>query len=111
MLLEEEFVMNQERLKPQEEKDKEERSRVDELRGSPMNVGTLEEIIDDDHAIVKPCAFDSRFRNRVALKPTFPSSLLLIRICWSLDVPSCSIIKHWLLLVYCRMMWIRWYLS
>ena len=52
MLLEEEFVVNQERLKPQEEKEKEERSRVDDLRGSPMNVGTLEEIIDDDHAIV-----------------------------------------------------------
>lgn len=44
--------MNQERLKPQEEKDKEERGRVDDLRGTPMNVGTLEEIIDDDHAIV-----------------------------------------------------------
>jgi 26S proteasome regulatory subunit T2 len=52
LLLEEEFVVNQERLKPQEEKEKEERSRVDDLRGSPMNVGNLEEIIDDDHAIV-----------------------------------------------------------
>jgi len=31
---------------------KEERSRVDDLRGSPMSVGTLEEIIDDNHAIV-----------------------------------------------------------
>lgn len=30
----------------------EERSKVDELRGSPMSVGTLEEIIDDNHAIV-----------------------------------------------------------
>ncbi|KAI9028514.1 P-loop containing nucleoside triphosphate hydrolase protein [Hyaloraphidium curvatum] len=52
LLLEEEFVQNQERLKPQEEKAQEERSRVDDLRGSPMNVGSLEEIIDDDHAIV-----------------------------------------------------------
>ncbi|KAJ2997786.1 ATPase of 26S proteasome regulatory subunit 4 [Globomyces sp. JEL0801] len=52
LLLEEEFVQNQERLKPQEEKNQEERGRVDDLRGSPMNVGTLEEIIDDDHAIV-----------------------------------------------------------
>jgi 26S proteasome regulatory subunit T2 len=25
---------------------------VDELRGSPMSVGNLEEIIDDNHAIV-----------------------------------------------------------
>merc|ERR1712142_826083 len=38
--------------KPQEEKQEEERSRVDDLRGSPMSVGTLEEIIDDNHAIV-----------------------------------------------------------
>lgn len=52
LLLEEEFVQNQERLKPQEDKDAEERTRVDDLRGSPMTVGTLEEIIDDEHAIV-----------------------------------------------------------
>lgn len=54
LLLEEEFVINQERLKPSASQDKnqEERSRVDDLRGSPMHVGTLEEIIDDDHAII-----------------------------------------------------------
>ncbi|VDC06837.1 unnamed protein product [Peniophora sp. CBMAI 1063] len=55
LLLEEEFIANQERLKPdsvREEKSAAERSRVDQLRGSPMAVGTLEEIIDDDHAIV-----------------------------------------------------------
>lgn len=52
--LEEEFVENQERLKPTltEDKSVEERTRVDDLRGSPMSVGTLEEIIDDDHALV-----------------------------------------------------------
>ena len=50
--MEEELIKNQERLKPQEEKQEEERSRVDDLRGSPMSVGTLEEIIDDNHAIV-----------------------------------------------------------
>ncbi|KAJ2707791.1 ATPase of 26S proteasome regulatory subunit 4, partial [Coemansia spiralis] len=52
LLMEEEFVMNQQQLKPQEEKAQEERARVDELRGSPMSVGTLEEVIDEDHAIV-----------------------------------------------------------
>ena len=36
--------MNQERLKPQEDRNIEERSKVDALRGSPMTVGTLEEI-------------------------------------------------------------------
>jgi 26S proteasome regulatory subunit T2 len=50
--MEAEFIQNQERLKPQEERQEEERSKVDELRGTPMAVGNLEEIIDDQHAIV-----------------------------------------------------------
>ncbi|KAK8517963.1 hypothetical protein V6N12_016797 [Hibiscus sabdariffa] len=52
LLMEEEFVSNQERLKPQEEKAEEDRSKVDDLRGSPMSVGNLEELIDENHAIV-----------------------------------------------------------
>ncbi|ODV86119.1 hypothetical protein CANARDRAFT_231441 [[Candida] arabinofermentans NRRL YB-2248] len=52
LLLEEEFVTNQELLQPTEQKQAEEREKVEEIRGSPMSVGTLEEIIDDDHAIV-----------------------------------------------------------
>lgn len=52
LLMEEEFIQNQERLKPQEERHEEERTKVEELRGTPMAVGTLEEVIDDTHAIV-----------------------------------------------------------
>ncbi|XP_021755382.1 26S proteasome regulatory subunit 4 homolog A-like [Chenopodium quinoa] len=52
LLMEEEFVANQERLKPQEEKTEEDRSKVDDIRGSPMSVGNLEELIDENHAIV-----------------------------------------------------------
>lgn len=55
LLLEEEFIGNQERLKPEvapQDKGEEDRSKVDDLRGTPMAVGTLEEIIDDDHAII-----------------------------------------------------------
>ncbi|ORY71371.1 26S protease regulatory subunit 4 [Pseudomassariella vexata] len=68
LLLEEEYVENQERLrKAKAAKDNQgpaptdiesadrmadERGRVDDMRGSPMGVGTLEEMIDDDHAIV-----------------------------------------------------------
>lgn len=52
LLMEEEFIRNQERLKPQEERNEEERTKVEDLRGSPMAVGTLEEVIDDQHAIV-----------------------------------------------------------
>ncbi|GAB5360125.1 hypothetical protein AAMO2058_000600400 [Amorphochlora amoebiformis] len=52
LLLEEVFLSNQEALKPREEKEQEEKNKVEELRGTPMGVGTLEEIIDDNHAIV-----------------------------------------------------------
>ena len=50
--MEEEFVSNQERLKPQEDKNEEDRSKVDDLHGLPMSVGNLEELIDENHAIV-----------------------------------------------------------
>jgi hypothetical protein len=52
LLMEEEFVAGQERLKPQEDKNEEDRSKVDDLRGSPMSVGNSKEIIDENHAIV-----------------------------------------------------------
>nr|OQO18447.1 26S protease regulatory subunit 4 [Rachicladosporium sp. CCFEE 5018] len=69
LLLEEEFVENQERLRNAKavtsqtpataggdsdalDRSADERSRVDDMRGSPMGVGNLEELIDDDHAIV-----------------------------------------------------------
>lgn len=50
--MEEEFIRNQELLKPKEEKEQEERSKVEDIRGSPLQVGTLEEMIDDNHCIV-----------------------------------------------------------
>jgi|EP00624_Nannochloropsis_granulata_P004759 26S proteasome regulatory subunit T2 len=52
LLLEEEFIRNQEVFRPHEEKDQEERAKVEDLRGSPLAVGNLEEMIDDNHAIV-----------------------------------------------------------
>ncbi|QIW99445.1 hypothetical protein AMS68_004963 [Peltaster fructicola] len=69
LLLEEEFVENQERTRKAKsastqapaaagaegdalDRNADERSRVDDMRGSPMGVGNLEELIDDDHAIV-----------------------------------------------------------
>jgi 26S proteasome regulatory subunit T2 len=52
LLLEEEFIRNHEVFKPHEERDQEEREKLEELRGTPLAVGTLEELIDDNHAIV-----------------------------------------------------------
>jgi len=51
LLMEEEFVANQASYSG-EDRTAADRTKVDELRGSPMGVGSLEEIIDDDHAIV-----------------------------------------------------------
>merc|ERR1719191_2316405 len=52
LMMEEEFIQEQTRLKPKEERDSEEKSKLDELRGSPMDVGSLEEFIDENHCIV-----------------------------------------------------------
>lgn len=52
LLIEEEFLANNENVKPREDHDEKEKNQLDELRGSPMSVGSIEEIIDDDHAIV-----------------------------------------------------------
>ena len=52
LLLEEEFIRNHEVFKPHEERDQEEREKLEELRGTPLAVGNLEELIDDNHAIV-----------------------------------------------------------
>mmetsp|Transcript_56315 Transcript_56315/g.131984 ORF Transcript_56315/g.131984 Transcript_56315/m.131984 type:complete len:456 (-) Transcript_56315:89-1456(-) len=52
LLMEEEFIQEQQRRKPAEEKDTEEKTKLDDIRGSPMDVGSLEEFIDENHAIV-----------------------------------------------------------
>ncbi|RIB00862.1 P-loop containing nucleoside triphosphate hydrolase protein [Gigaspora rosea] len=82
LLMEEEFVQNQERLKPQEEKAQVKRTRVDDLRGSPMGVGSLEEIIDDDHAIVSS-----------STGPEYYVSILSF-VDKDLLEPGCSILLH-----------------
>lgn len=50
--MEEEFIRNHEVFKPSGERDQEEREKMEELRGNPLAIGTLEEMIDDNHAIV-----------------------------------------------------------
>jgi 26S proteasome regulatory subunit T2 len=51
-----EFIANQTRhlqtSGANEDRSAEDRTKVDAIRGSPMTIGTLEEIIDDDHAII-----------------------------------------------------------
>lgn len=54
LMLEEEFVANATAMMPKEAdlEENEERNKLDELRGTPMDVGTLEEFIDENHVIV-----------------------------------------------------------
>lgn len=52
LLMEQEFIQNQEIRRPREENDESERAKVEDLRGTPLSVGTLEEMIDDNHCIV-----------------------------------------------------------
>ncbi|KAL8160605.1 hypothetical protein V2J09_002142 [Rumex salicifolius] len=82
LLMEEEFVANQERLKPQEEKTEEDRSKVDDLRGTPMSVGNLEELIDENHAIVSS-----------SVGPEYYVSILSFVDKDQLE-PGCSILMH-----------------
>jgi len=50
-------------MNPQEDKNEEERSKIEEVRGSPMAVGSLEEIIDENHAIVSTSVGSEHYVN------------------------------------------------
>ena len=50
--MEQEYIQNQEVYKPREKEEESEQAKVEDLRGNPLSVGTLEEIIDDNHCIV-----------------------------------------------------------
>ena len=80
--MEEEFIRNQQVFKPQEEKDKEERDKMEDLRGSPMSVGSLEEMIDDNHAIVSSSVGPEYYVNVLS----FVNQDLL--------EPGCSVLLH-----------------
>lgn len=85
LLMEEEFITNQERLKPEatkEAKDEEENTKIDDLRGSPMAVGSLEEIIDDDHAIISTASGPEYY---VSITSIVDKDLL---------EPGCSVLLH-----------------
>ncbi|VFV27358.1 proteasome (macropain) 26s [Lynx pardinus] len=48
-------------MKPLGERQGEERSMVDDLRGTPMLVGTLEEVIDDQRCAIVSTSLDSEY--------------------------------------------------
>ena len=52
LLMEEEYIKSQQKNKTEDEKAEEEKNLVEVLRGTPITIGTLEEVITEDHAIV-----------------------------------------------------------
>jgi 26S proteasome regulatory subunit T2 len=63
LLIEEEFLRKQGHLKPIGDEFKEDRLKVDDIRGTPMALGSLEEIIDDSHCIVSANAGSEYYVN------------------------------------------------
>lgn len=69
--MEEEFITNQEQLKPQEDKNEEDWFTIDDSLGLPMIVGNLEKIIDENHGIVL-LSMDPKYHvNILSLVETF----------------------------------------
>ena len=52
LLMEEEYINNQKENKEEDENKEKEKNMLDTLRGSPITIGTLEEIVSEDAAIV-----------------------------------------------------------
>jgi len=82
--MQDEFVKNMDILNSddKDDKKKEEREKVEKMRGTPMMVGTLEEIIDENHAIVSPNAGSEYYSTMMS----FVDKDLL--------EPGCSVLLH-----------------
>ena len=84
----------------------EERSKVDDLRGSPMSVGTLEEIIDDNHAIVSTSVGSEHyvsilsFVDKDSLEPGC-TVLLNHKVCSFLDIQVIKVLFGWRYMFNC----------
>jgi 26S proteasome regulatory subunit T2 len=82
LLLEEEFIRNHEVFQPAVERNQEERDKLEELRGTPLAVGNLEELIDENHAIISSSVGPEYYVNIVS---SVNQDLL---------EPGCSVLLH-----------------
>lgn len=81
LLIEEEFLAKALPRKHVQHKNEQEKSKVEEIRGSPMLVGSLEEIIDDGHAIVSTSAGSESYvpiMSFVDKQQLYPGSCVLL---------------------------------
>ena len=84
LLIEEEFIQNQERLRRKEldATAQQESEKLEDIRGVPMQIGTLEEMIDDSHAIVQTDVGSDHY---VSVLSIVDKELLY---------PGCSVLTH-----------------
>jgi len=50
--IERDFIQNQEIIKPNEQQEKDNKEKVESIRGMPLQVSRLQEMINDNHAII-----------------------------------------------------------
>lgn len=67
LILEKEYIVNKEKQRPSEERQALEKQQITELRGSPLTVGNLKEIIDDSHAIVSSSVGPDHYVNILSI--------------------------------------------
>uniref|UniRef100_A0A7S0CFY1 26S proteasome regulatory subunit 4 homolog n=1 Tax=Proboscia inermis TaxID=420281 RepID=A0A7S0CFY1_9STRA len=82
LLMEQEFIRNHEIFKPSSTTNEEEYTKMEELRGTPLGVGNLEEMIDDNHAIVSSSVGPEYYVN------------VLSSVNQDLLEPGCSVLLH-----------------
>jgi 26S proteasome regulatory subunit T2 len=84
LLIEEEFIQNQERLRRKEldATAQHESEKLEDIRGVPMQIGTLDEMIDDSHAIVQTDVGSDHY---VSVLSIVDKELLY---------PGCSVLTH-----------------
>ena len=71
LLLEEEFMKNQELLKPKKEKDQKELAAVEDVRGTPLSVGNLEGTFPSLFILFPPFPLFNFFNNGLPLSSNF----------------------------------------
>lgn len=52
LMMERDYVESQNKFRTPDQQEEEEKKLIELIRGTPVNIGTLEEIIDDENAII-----------------------------------------------------------
>lgn len=67
LLIEKEYILNKSNKQSTEEREEREKTQVAQLRGSPLSVGSLKEVIDENHAIVSSSVGPDHYVNILSI--------------------------------------------